>query len=418
MVLLIFFLLLETHHEWYGILSSYKNRINDKLTISGGLDGRYYIGSHWYEVEDLLGGQFFLDNESDTYAFGKPLQVGDKYNKDYDGVVTRYGLFGQAEYQINESVNVFVATDISNSIYKQKEYMNNTIVGSRESEAVNFVGYGIKGGGNYNIDMNNNVFVNVGYFSKAPFLDDVFLDEDGIIPNEDAVNEKVFSAELGYGYRSEKLSANVNIYYTNWLDKSFGGSIGTGENLFFYNLLGIDALHQGIELDFRYKATENITVTGMASLGDWQWKSNVSADIRDQAGDIVDVVEVVAEDLKVGDVAQTTFALGVDYKLAAKSNIYVDYNFAGDNYSSYDVTNRGSSDLPDVWKLPDFGLFDVGVRHSFEMGDFQAVLIGKVNNAFNTEYVSDANDLDGTANTAQVYFGPGRTYSVGLSVNF
>ena len=243
------------NHEWYGILSSYKNRINDKLTVSAGFDGRYYIGSHWYEVEDLLGGQFFLDNESDTYAFGKPLQVGDKYNKDYDGVVTRYGLFGQAEYQINESVNVFVATDISNSIYKQKEYMNNTIVGSRESEAVNFVGYGIKGGGNYNIDMNNNVFVNVGYFSKAPFLDDVFLDEDGIIPNEDAVNEKVFSAELGYGYRSEKLSANVNIYYTNWLDKSFGGSIGTGENLFFYNLLGIDALHQGIELDFRYKAT-------------------------------------------------------------------------------------------------------------------------------------------------------------------
>ena len=405
-------------HEWYGILSSYKNRVNDKLTISGGFDGRYYIGSHWYEVEDLLGGQFFLDNESDTYAFGKPLQVGDKYNKDYDGVVTRYGLFGQAEYQINESVNIFVATDVSNSIYKQKEYMNNTIVGSRESEAVNFVGYGIKGGGNYNIDMNNNVFVNVGYFSRAPFLDDVFLDEDGIIPNSEAVNEKVFSAELGYGYRSEKLSANVNIYYTNWLDKSFGGQIGTGENIFFYNLLGIDALHQGVELDFRYKATENITVTGMASLGDWQWKSNVSADIRDQAGDIVDNVQVAAKDLKVGDVAQTTFALGVDYKLAAKSNIYVDYNFAGDNYSSYDVTNRASSDLPDVWKLPDFGLFDVGVRHSFEMGSFDAVLIGKVNNAFNTEYVSDANDLDGTANTAQVYFGSGRTYSVGLSVNF
>ena len=38
--------------------------------------------------------------------------------------------------------------------------------------------------------------------------------------------------------------------------------------------------------------------------------------------------------------------------------------------------------------------------------------------AFNTEYVSDANDLDGTSNTAQVYFGPGRTYSVGLKVNF
>lgn len=405
-------------HEWYGLLSTYKNRISDALTISAGLDARSYIGSHWYQVDDLLGGQFFLDNETDTYAFGKPLKVGDKYNKDYDGVVARYGLFAQAEYQVNESLNLFMAGDISNSNYRQREFMNNTIVGSRESEAVDFVGYGIKGGGNYNLDINNNVFVNVGYFSKAPFLDDVFLDEDGIIPNEQAVNEKVFSAELGYGFRGEKLSANVNIYYTNWLDKSLGGSIGTGENIFFYNLQGIDALHQGIEVDFRYRATDNLTVTGMASLGDWQWKSNVSAIIRNQAGDEVDTVEVVADGIKVGDAAQTTFAIGADYKLAPKSNIYVDYNFAGDNYASYDVTNRGSADLPDVWQIPDFGLFDVGIRHSFEMGSFQATLTGKINNAFNTEYISDANDLDGTSSTAQVYYGPGRTYSVGLKVNF
>ena len=405
-------------HQWYGILSSYKNRINDKLTISAGLDARSYVGSHWYEVDDLLGGQFFLDNETDTYAYGKPLKVGDRYNKDYDGVVARYGLFGQAEYQVNEALNFFMAADISNSNYKQKEYMNNTIVGSRTSEAVNFAGYGIKGGGNYNLDLNNNVFVNVGYFSKAPFLDDVFLDEDGIIPNAEAVNEKVFSAELGYGFRGEKLSANVNVYYTQWLDKALGGSIGTGENLFFYNLQGMDALHQGIEIDFRYKATDNLTLTGMVSLGDWQWKSNVSSDIRNQAGDVVDVVEVYAEDLKVGDVAQTTFAAGLDYKLAAKSNIYIDYNFAGDNYSSYDVTNRGNNNLPDVWKLPDFGLFDVGVRHSFDIGSFEATLIGKVNNAFNTEYISDANDVEGKGEKALVYFGPGRTYSVGLKVNF
>ncbi|MDH7912192.1 carboxypeptidase-like regulatory domain-containing protein [Winogradskyella sp. SYSU M77433] len=406
-------------HEWYGILSSYKNRVNDALTISGGFDGRYYIGSHWYQVDDLLGGQFFLDNETDTFAFGKPLKVGDKYNKDYDGIVVRYGLFGQAEYQVTDAFNIFVAADVSNSSYKQKEYMNNTITGSRSSDAVNFVGYGFKGGGNYNLDSNNNVFLNVGYFSRPPFLDSVFLDEDGIDANEDAVNEKVFSAELGYGFRGEKLSANVNIYYTNWLDKSYSGSIGTGDDIFFYNVLGIDALHQGIELDFRYKATDELTVTGMASLGDWKWKSNVSAIVRDQAGEQVgDPIEVYADGIKVGDAAQTTFALGADYQLAPKSNIYFDYNFAGDNYASYDVTNRSSSNTNDVWQLPDFGLFDLGMRHTFQMGSFEATLTGKINNVFNTEYVSDANDIDGTASTAQVYFGPGRTYSVGLRVNF
>ena len=405
-------------HEWYGILSTYKNKINDDLTISGGLDARYYVGSHWYQVDDLLGGQFFLDNEDDTYAFGKPLQVGDKYNKDYDGIVVRSGLFAQAEYQVNESLNLFMAADISNTNYKKEEFMNSEIVGSRTSKAVDFLGYGIKGGGNYNIDNSHNVFVNVGYFSKAPFLVGVFLNEDTLEANAGAENEKVFSAELGYGLRGEKLSANVNVYYTKWLDKTYSGSIGTGESIFFYNLLGIDALHQGVEVDFRYKAADDLTLTGMVSLGDWKWASNVSASVRNQAGDEVDVVEVFAKDLKVGDAAQTTFALGADYKLAEKSNIYVDYVFAGDNYASYDVTNRGSSDLPNVWKLPDFGIFDIGLRHSFEMGAFEATLIGKINNAFNTEYVSDANDLDGTASTAQVYYGPGRTYSVGLKVNF
>ncbi|MGR7813003.1 TonB-dependent receptor [Lacinutrix undariae] len=405
-------------HEWYGVLSTYKNKVNDNLTVSGGLDARYYIGSHWYEVDDLLGGQFYLDNEDDTYAFGRPLKVGDKYNKDNQGIVIRGGLFGQAEYQVTDEFNVFVAGDISNSNYKQKEFMNNTIVGSRTSEAVNYLGYGIKGGGNYNLDLNHNVFVNVGYFSKAPFLDSVFLDDDTLVANEDAVNEKVFSAEIGYGFRSEKFSANVNVYYTKWLDKTLSGSIGTGEDIFFYNLLGIDALHKGVEVDFKYKATDKLTVTGMASIGDWKWDSNVSADIRNQEGDVVDVVEVFAKDLKVGDAAQTTFALGANYKIATKSKVYVDYNFAGDNYASYDVTNRGSNDLPNVWKLPDFGLFDVGLSHSFAMGGFEATLIGKVNNALNTEYVSDADDIDGTSSTAQVYFGSGRTYSVGLKVKF
>ncbi|KJD31882.1 TonB-dependent receptor [Tamlana nanhaiensis] len=405
-------------HEWYGVLSTYKNTINDQLVLSGGLDARYYIGSHWYQVDDLLGGDFYLDNEERTFAFGQPLQVGDKYNKDYDGVVKRAGVFVQAEYQVNEKFNLFMAADVSNTGYQQKEYMNRTITGSRESDVVNFLAGGIKGGGNYNIDGTNNVFINVGYFSKAPFLDAVFLSEDDIYANEEAVNEKVFSAELGYGYRSDKLSANVNLYYTNWLDKAEAGSVGTGDELFFYNLLGIDATHMGIEFDFKYRATSQLTVTGMASIGDWKWASNTTSPIRNQAGEQIDVVEVYADGIKVGDAAQTTFALGLDYKLAPKSNIYADYNFAGDNYASYDVTNRASQDLPDVWKIPDFGLFDLGLRHSFQLGSFDATLNGKINNVFNTEYISDANDIDGTAATALVYYGAGRTYSVGLKVKF
>lgn len=408
-------------HNWFGLLSSYKNSITEDLVISGGLDLRQYKGSHWYEVDDLLGGQFFLDDETDTNAYGKPLRVGDRYNKDYDGFVFRTGLFGQAEYQVTEAINTFVAVDVSNTNYYKEEQMNNTIADSdRKSDDVNFLGYGIKGGGNYNLDGNNNVFVNVGYFSKAPFLNNAFQDEDTVTLNEDAENEKVFSLELGYGYRSSKLRANVNLYRTSWLDKANTGSLqGTDNKTYYYNLQGLDALHQGVELDFIYSLTMALKLTGMLSVGDWQWKSNVSADIRDQSDDIIDTVEVFAKDTKVGNSAQTTFALGANYTME-DTKIYIDYNYAGNMYSDFDVTARSVEGLGQTWKVPSYGLFDVGLKHTFTVGSFEADIIGKINNVLNTSYISDSNDsnYDGTADAVYVYYGAGRTYSVGLKLKF
>jgi outer membrane receptor for ferrienterochelin and colicin len=115
----------------------------------------------------------------------------------------------------------------------------------------------------------------------------VFLNKESVELNSEAINEKVFSAEIGYGFRSEKFNANVNVYRTSWLDKSLTARVqdpdNTGEFL-EANLPGLDALHQGLEVDFAYKMSDNFTLTGMASLGDWRWKSDVTAEIFDQSG--------------------------------------------------------------------------------------------------------------------------------------
>ncbi len=66
--------------------------------------------------------------------------------------------------------------------------------------------------------------------------------------------------------------------------------------------------------------------------------------------------------------------------------------------------------------MPDYGVFDVVIRHGFDFGPFDAELTGRINNIFDTDYITDA--LDGTANTALVYYGFGRTFSVGARFNF
>ena len=44
----------------------------------------------------------------------------------------------------------------------------------------------------------------------------------------------------------------------------------------------------------------------------------------------------------------------------------------------------------DSWKVPAYGLFDLGLNHGFKFGDFDATLTARINNVLNTEYISDA----------------------------
>ena len=77
----------------------------------------------------------------------------------------------------------------------------------------------IKGGANWNIDAKNNVYVNSGYYSKAPNFDAVYQDNDQYLtPDADLNNEKVFGLEAGYGYRSSDFNLNLNLYRTSWKD--------------------------------------------------------------------------------------------------------------------------------------------------------------------------------------------------------
>lgn len=408
-------------HKWYGILSTLKTNLSDNLVLSFGLDGRHYVGSHWYEITDLLGGEYYLNPKTNDNNYNTALKVGDHYNRDYEGRVLRYGTFGQLEYSKND-LSVFFSGSISNTRYGRSSFLDDSSnPNGTVSENANFLGFGAKGGVNYNLNEYHNVFANIGYFSKAPFLTgNVFLNKESVELNKDALNEKVFSMELGYGYRSENFNANVNVYRTSWLDKSVTARQLDPNNQGEFleaNLSGLDALHQGIELDFVYKFSNKLKITGMVSLGDWRWKSDVQGEIFDQSGASIKQVTVNAKNLKVSDAAQTTYALGADYKVLEKTSVFLDYNYAGDLYSKFDITR--SIDRLDTWKMPAYHLFDLGFNHGFTIGGLETSLTGKMNNIFDVEYISDGFD-DGshTATGANVYYGAGRTFSLGLKVKF
>ncbi|SHI42385.1 TonB-dependent receptor [Algibacter luteus] len=408
-------------HNWYGVLSTLKTNLSDDLVLLAGLDYRNYKGIHFSEVTDLLGAQYALD-DGNVNNPNAALQVGDKRDYYNDGLVGWTGAFAQLEYDVNENFNTFISLAASNTSYKRIDYFNYLDSDPlQETDRYNFFGFSAKGGANYRIDTNHNVFANLGYFEKAPGFDAVFLNFSNDNINADAPNQKISSFELGYGFRGDKLSANLNLYHTRWNDRTetatFQQPDGTRA---VANILGVNAIHQGIELDFIFRASDKLDITGMASLGDWRWDSNVTdVDILDEDQNVVETVDLYIKDLHVADAAQTTAALGLNYKFAPETRLIVDYNFYADIYADFDPSDRGVAGAPDAWKMPDYGLFDLAMTHGFKFGSFDASLTARMNNVFDTEYISDAQDGSGsTTNTALVYYGYGRTFSVGAKLNF
>lgn len=97
----------------------------------------------------------------------------------------------------------------------------------------------------------------------------------------------MLSFELGYGFRNSWLTANVNAYWTKWLDKAMtqSGQLENQERTEYYmNMTGVNALHKGVELDVKVTPVKWLDITGMFSLGDWKWDSNATGYAYDDKG--------------------------------------------------------------------------------------------------------------------------------------
>lgn len=411
-------------HKWYGALSTYNKEVNSNLNVLAGLDLRYYKGIHFTEVVDLLGADYVLD-DSDVNNPNRRAGVDDKISYYNDGIVLWEGGFLQGEYTAGP-LAAFVSLSASNTSYKRIDYfLYEDSDPLQETDFQNFFGFQVKGGANYNLTRNHNVFANIGYFEKAPDFDAVFQNNQNIV-NEDAENQKILSFELGYGYRSTQLNANINFYRTNWKDRTFTQRFPANDQFYFANILGVNALHQGVEVDFLYKPIVGLSVNGMLSLGDWVWQNNVDgvSVFDENQNEVARISTLYIEDLKVGDAAQTTAALGVDYEVIDNFKLGATFNYYANLYADYDPTGRTGETAAGVqsWEVPDYGLVDINAAFDFNIGNLEAVLYANVNNLFDETYISDARDAGGdnigNPSGARVFYGFGRTWTTGLKIKF
>jgi len=426
------------NHVWVGLLSTYSRKISDAIELQGGIDFRYYKGIHKTKIVDLLGGDFLIDPQraidgkymNDPEWVNEKLTVGDIVYRNYDGFVMQEGVFGQAEYT-KGALNAFVAGSFNVSNYWR---MERYAADHEKSKTKNKAGFGIKGGANYNFNQNHNAFVNIGYFSRTPFYSaGVFLNnQKSNAMNEDGQNEKIFSMEAGYGFVNSFMNAKVNIYRTAWMDKTMVKAVTANRpEDGVMNMSGVDALHQGIEFEVNVHPTKNLSMNAMAAFNNWKWNSNASGYAIGQDGQIIEgrSVQLNLKGIHVGNSPQTFVALGADYQIFKGMRIGLDYNYWGRNFAEFPMNAPvwGENNFSQPWQMPDAHLWDLNFSYKFDILGLKTTLNANIDNLFDAVYITDAKDNTVTnpnateemkEKAAQVYYGFGRTWSVGLKVHF
>jgi len=431
----------NNNHQQYGIESTYKKKIGDNINVLAGLDLRSYSGDHFYTVNNLFGGSYFIDN-SDLNNPNRHTVVGDKINRNYNLGIVSEGIYLQGEYT-KDKLSVVAALAGNNTSNNRTDYYS-YITGDPAAKTawINFLGFTAKSGANYNIDGHNNVFINTGFIQRAPLIGTIFLNSRNDV-NPTAKPEKLSALEIGYGYESSMFSAKFNGYYSLYKDRAKTFSLAnTDGSISTFNVNGINELHQGVELETRFRPVKEVTFYGTASIGDYHYTSNTGAgQVVNDAGKVTNVAPLNIKNVKIGDFgssaasnAQTTAALGIDIQALPQVKIGGNMNYSGDYFASYDPSKLTSANgfLGDgntkyrPLGLPSYTTVDLDIAYRFKFAGLDASFIANVYNLLNTVYINEgyessplfgASDLS-RLNTVGVNYGTGRIYMTTLKFKF
>ena len=436
-------------HNWVGGLINLKKQATENFAYQIGADLRYYKGIHYRRVDNLLGADGYRDfDKYDRKSNGAVITEAIPHNDwgnlwnvfgstdddpkiDYhnDGLVSWQGLFGQAEW-VTDTYSVFVQGSVANQGFQRVDHFryapNDPMF---KSEKKNILGGTIKAGANYNIDAKNNVYVNAGYYSKAPNFDAVFQDYDNYVtPDSDLTNEKVVGIEAGYGFRSSDLTMNLNVYRTSWKDRFLSDYVRINGVGGIANYTGVEQVHQGVEFDAKWRISPLVDLEGMLTLGNYEYGSDVTdSNVTNNSGQSIGSATLYLDGEKVGTTAHKTARLNLTVNPSDKFKFNLSLFHADDIFGT--VNTEDFQDPEDTtMKLPSYELFDFGSSYTLSIGGKDVYLRLNINNIFDEEYYYMSNNnvfaspgeptYKGIPLNAKVFPGWGRTYNLGLTYRF
>jgi hypothetical protein len=454
--------------------------INNIITLNAKLGYRRLRSQSFAEVIDLLGGTGYLDidnfaeteeeQQNDLLNPNRVVSVGDRFRYNYNLNSDVVSAFTQAQFKYNR-VDFYVAVNVSRTAHQREGLFQNggfseTSLG--ESEKIEFLNYGLKGGATYKINGRHLLDGNLAYVTNAPTIRNSFSNSR---ENNNTVNdlqsEKVISTDFSYIVRSPIITSRLTAYFISIEDATeisfyFADGIG-GDNTAFVQevLTGINKKHMGIELGLEAQVTSTIKLKGAVSIGQFTYDNNPNlyltseADSESVAAGFIngskDFGQSNLENYKLAAGPQNAYSVGFEYRdpnywwLGATanffSNIYIDIaplnrssNFYTDDdglpFVEYDA--ELARELLQQEKFDDYMVVNLVGGKSWKIEGKYVSVFATVNNLLGTAYKSGGFEQGRNANFRQLrddkaldtpvfgnryWYGRGTTYFLNINLS-
>jgi hypothetical protein len=420
-----------------GLRTIITRNLNKQTNFSGSINLEDYRASHFSAVNNLLGADGYTSFSDVNRADGFPVEnlfqskFLTKYNSpDESGYYYQSGIqTGGLSMRINHQtsrLNWYFAGSASMQNILRTDYFNYLATDPDKKIAANLIPGGhAQTGFNFKLWKYHSIHLNLTYGSYQPLFTTLFPAGNNW-KNDGAKNEQVFDAELGYILFSRRLKVEALVYRSQIANRSM---------VRYANLNAIDAfgvvndlaeVHQGVELKLSYKFTKNLQINLNGSLGDWKYTKDAQTTIYDSKKEINAKNELWLTSLRVANAPQLSLFAEAEYRWAHNFYVRLNYYRAEQIYTPfglYDFKELANRSDYKQSKIPKYDLIGFSGNYLIKYRKLPSLnLIFGGQNLLDTEYIeqSSTNIPEGNPGytSNQVFYGTGRTWFVGMKVQF
>lgn len=435
--------------------------LSSNVKFDGGFEYRKYVGHHFKTIEDLLGGTYWKDidnfaerdfsgdtikNQNDVNNPNRIVKEGDIFGYDYEINSNTGQLWGQVDFT-GDKIDYYFAGSVNTTSFwrhgnmKNGHYLDNSY---GDSQKYDFFNGGGKFGITYKFNGRNFLVANTQGITRAPSVYNSFVSpRTRNSVNSNMENERIWTGDINYILRTPFIKARVTLYQTmfwnqNDITSFYYDDLNTFVN---YVIKGIDKVHQGLEFGAEVKATNTISLTAVAAIGNFRYTNNPDATITYDNGLYPDIKEVVyMKNFYVNGSPQTAGSVGISYRHPKYWFFNANLNYFGDNYLDFNAERRTISAMPyanpndpripsivNQIKLDDGVTLDASLGKSWKVKQVNVNINFSITNLLdNTSLITggyeqmrfDFDNKDINKFPPKYFYGLGRTFFLNLGVRF